>query len=67
MTRPDRPDWLEAAVVELIRAAEPFAALCDPFQAPDDGYEQVGACRITFGQMRRLRLALDAIRDEWRV
>ena len=62
-----RPDFICPEVVELIRAAEPFAALCDPFQAPDDGYEQVGPCRITFGQVRRLRLAINAIRDEWRI
>ena len=62
-----RPEFVSAAVAELMKAAEPFAMLCDPFEAPDDGYEQVGPCRITFGQVRRLRAALEAVRDEWRV
>jgi hypothetical protein len=61
-----RPEFVSAAVSELLKAAEPFASLCDPCQAPDDGYEQVGPCRVTFGQIRRLRKAIDALRDEWR-
>ena len=61
-----RPEFVSAAVAELLRAAEPFAALCDPPMAPDDGYDQVGPCRVTFGQVRRLRAAIEAVRNEWR-
>ena len=66
MTRPDRPPWLEAEIVELIRAAEPFSLLHEIGYEPDDGYHEVGPTRVTFGQIRRLRSAIAALRDEWR-
>jgi hypothetical protein len=66
VTRPDLPLWLDGLVVELLAAAEPFAKLCDVMDAPDDGYQQCGPCRVTFGQIRRLRSAVEAIRSEWR-
>lgn len=66
MTRPDLPLWLDGLVVELLSAAEPFAYLCDPIDAPDDAYQLCGPCRVTFGQIRRLRNAIESIRSEWR-
>src|SRR5574343_348544 len=63
-----RPEFVTAAVAELLRAAEPFAALPVPEEAPDDGYQAVGGgcVRIYFREVRRIRAAIEAVRAEWR-
>jgi hypothetical protein len=66
MTRPDLPLWLDAKMVELLLAAETFAAIPVPDEAPGDGYVLPSDVRIYAREVRRIRAAVAAVRAEWR-
>ena len=65
----DRELYVDVAVSNLLRAAQPFALLPIPPEAPDDAYQLYGssAVRISFGDIRKLREAVDALHALWRV
>lgn len=64
-----KPEFVDLAVAELLRAAEPFSVIPVPKQAPDDAYWCVedSSIRIYFGEVRRLRRAIEGVRALWRV